>query len=594
MYSRKMIGAILITAIFLLTAVSGMVTACDISGTDVADSSSVEVTAVKYDSTQNNKIKVELSGLSGTSRWIGDAFVSNSKCAQIWTAAHIKAEGSGDTGYFYLTVDESAATYEYWGRGSYTVDVDGHIKSFKVYEVDLLPGTEPFAKRNDFVSEDSLPDYQLPSEHSWNTKSDGTGAVVTAPLSRTLFSAYNQLILYACEKSDITGMHIEPGLLVIRPESTGTMKAVFEPEGAHSDVTWSISDDIAKISPNGNILNITAGKEFGEATITATTTDGKFTATARLVVGIPVEDVELDIHEKTIGIEQTFTLHAKVIPEDATIKDVTWSSSDPNVASVDSKGNVRGLSEGIAAITVTTVDRGFTDECIVTVVNNVYEADADDGELTPEQETDIITWVADFRENYPDILPLVRINSDMESIKCTTHLLIETTKDGPGIGATFDFRFSNKSSIVMDADAIRAMKLIDGDTFKLVCEKTDDTYKKSVAVFEIHIEINGDKVEMKFDPERVVVRLPYELKDGQKAEYLEVWCADTEEKFDCTYSEGIVEFSTGHFSKYAVVYDDHSSSPDGEFPLWAIILIIILVIIVIAAIVYYIYRKKTA
>lgn len=60
-------------------------------------------------------------------------------------------------------------------------------------------------------------------------------------------------------------------------------------------------------------------------------------------------------------------LTANVIPDNANNKNVVWSSSDPNVASVDQNGNVTGLSAGTASITVTTSDGGFTASCIVKV-----------------------------------------------------------------------------------------------------------------------------------------------------------------------------------------------------------------------------------
>jgi len=59
-------------------------------------------------------------------------------------------------------------------------------------------------------------------------------------------------------------------------------------------------------------------------------------------------------------------LIATVLPEDAHIKDVIWTTNNPAVATVVN-GKVKGISVGTATITVTTKDGGYTDTCVVTV-----------------------------------------------------------------------------------------------------------------------------------------------------------------------------------------------------------------------------------
>ena len=60
-------------------------------------------------------------------------------------------------------------------------------------------------------------------------------------------------------------------------------------------------------------------------------------------------------------------LKANVIPAGATNKDVTWSSSNEGVATVDANGRVTVLAEGEAIITATTMDGGLTAQCKLTV-----------------------------------------------------------------------------------------------------------------------------------------------------------------------------------------------------------------------------------
>lgn len=56
-----------------------------------------------------------------------------------------------------------------------------------------------------------------------------------------------------------------------------------------------------------------------------------------------------------------------IYPEDATNKEVTWTSSNESVATVDNIGNVRAVKSGTATIRVKTEDGGKTASCVVTV-----------------------------------------------------------------------------------------------------------------------------------------------------------------------------------------------------------------------------------
>ncbi|MBO4768891.1 MAG: Ig domain-containing protein, partial [Bacteroidales bacterium] len=68
-----------------------------------------------------------------------------------------------------------------------------------------------------------------------------------------------------------------------------------------------------------------------------------------------------------LNVNETGNLAATVLPENATDKSVTWSSSNASVASVDADGKVTGVAAGTATITATTTDGGKTATCAVTV-----------------------------------------------------------------------------------------------------------------------------------------------------------------------------------------------------------------------------------
>lgn len=87
------------------------------------------------------------------------------------------------------------------------------------------------------------------------------------------------------------------------------------------------------------------------------------------IANVDVTGVTLSDNSITINRFETYALSATVLPNNATDKSVTWSSSNVNVATVDSNGVVSSVASGSTTITVTTVDGGFTAQCSVSVTN---------------------------------------------------------------------------------------------------------------------------------------------------------------------------------------------------------------------------------
>ncbi|HOW81820.1 MAG TPA: Ig-like domain-containing protein, partial [Spirochaetota bacterium] len=120
---------------------------------------------------------------------------------------------------------------------------------------------------------------------------------------------------------------------------------------------------------------------------------------------VSVSGVSLDEETMSVKVDETFTLSATVEPANATNQNVTWSSSDEDVASVTG-GLVTGLADGTADITVTTADGGKTDLCTVTVTKrDVYVA----GRLATadESEVDAGYWKNGEWNNYGTALSYV-------------------------------------------------------------------------------------------------------------------------------------------------------------------------------------------
>ena len=144
------------------------------------------------------------------------------------------------------------------------------------------------------------------------------------------------------------------------------------------NVTWSSSNaNVAAVDQNGTVTAV----DRGTATITATTADGGFTASCQVTVAVPVTGVTLNKDELKLHTGNSETLTATLVPQNANNQNVTWSSSDPSVATVDQSGKVTAAGVGTASVTVTTEEGSFTASCQVTVVVPVTGVTLDKSEL---------------------------------------------------------------------------------------------------------------------------------------------------------------------------------------------------------------------
>jgi uncharacterized protein YjdB len=148
------------------------------------------------------------------------------------------------------------------------------------------------------------------------------------------------------------------------------LTASVQPTNAtNKEVAWTSSNkNVATVSSTGLVTAVAAGT----ATITCTANDGSgVKATCSVTVKpdiILVNKITLNQISATLTTGGTLQLTATVLPENATDKTVTWSTSNKNVATVSNTGLVMAVAEGTATITCTANDgSGVKATCTVTV-----------------------------------------------------------------------------------------------------------------------------------------------------------------------------------------------------------------------------------
>ena len=165
----------------------------------------------------------------------------------------------------------------------------------------------------------------------------------------------------------VQGISLTPAAAALAKGGNLTLSPVITPSDAtNPSVTFSSSNTAVAVVSNSGIVT---GVSNGQATITAASVDDPTkTASCTVTVGTPVTGISLSLSAASLETGKTLSLVASVTPEDATNKQVKWTSSDPSVASVNEAGLVSTWKAGTATITATAADgSGVSAGCTVSV-----------------------------------------------------------------------------------------------------------------------------------------------------------------------------------------------------------------------------------
>ena len=135
-----------------------------------------------------------------------------------------------------------------------------------------------------------------------------------------------------------------------------------------------------------------------------------------------VENIELDPWVWEGEERDVFTVSATLYPADASNKQLAWSSSDENVATVDAEGNVTALNQGTCQITAKATDgSGVSAVCTVYVIlkTGIDEniADRDDAVMSVYTLNGVLVMETSDKGHLDELAPAVYIVRQGNTIK---------------------------------------------------------------------------------------------------------------------------------------------------------------------------------
>lgn len=302
-------------------------------------------------------------GLSWTS--------SNSAIATVDDQGNIKAlqlgecdiivrstDGSNITASCHVTVEEtSAESISISPRGPFTLKIGESVQLSAVV----------------------LPESATDKSVTWMSQTAGVVvdqnglATAVAPIDNNWISATNSAgqtdyVYITVEPNLVQTIEVETPEISLKVGESKLMAATVYPDNAsNKSVIWSsYNPEIASVTADGHVSALS----LGDASLLVMAQDGSniYSNAIVHVVPTPTEAVKIPKPSSTtFHVGETITLSAEVYPEDATDKNVIWTSSDEKIATVSEAGVVSALNAGTVNIRATN-SGGQYDEITLVVV----------------------------------------------------------------------------------------------------------------------------------------------------------------------------------------------------------------------------------
>ena len=250
---------------------------------------------------------------------------------------------------------------------------------------------------------------------------DKTGLLKGVKTGTTNIVAMIGNIIKICEVTvyePVTRVSLNATEKDMSPGETFQLEASVSPSYAtNKNVTWSSGDEnIATVNEAGLVKAIS----FGTTEVTVTTEDQNKTAVCKInVKPIAVTGITIDKQNITMKEGMTYQLQVVIIPENAANQKVEWSSSDPEIVSVEN-GLLTAIKDGSAIIVVKTEDGGKTAICNVKVSDEIETEPPQTSTLVPSPTVKPDTNQGSSADNLQtDISKNVTTSTNNQKVKVT-------------------------------------------------------------------------------------------------------------------------------------------------------------------------------
>jgi len=263
-------------------------------------------------------------------------------------------------------------------------------------------------------------------------------------------------IVSSCGESTVSpsGVTLNKTTLTLKKGMNEKLIAKVVPEDvSNSKVIWTSSDNSVVSILDGECTAINGGT----ATVTATTEDGKFSASCVVIVAIDVTSIAFPDGDITLKRGNQTNLVVKILPEDATNKTLIWKTSDASIATVDASGKITAINNGVVKITATTEDGKFSASCVITVTIDVTSIVFPDGDINIERgnQTNLVVKVLPEDATNKTLIwktsdasiATVDASGKITAINKGVAKIIATTEDGTVIGTCNVFVVVNVTGI---------------------------------------------------------------------------------------------------------------------------------------------------
>lgn len=206
-----------------------------------------------------------------------------------------------------------------------------------------------------------------------------------------------------------------------------------------------------------------------------------------------VTSIGLDKTSSTLKVGATLNLNTTILPTNAYIKAVSWTSTNSNIASVDTNGKITANAVGNATIIATTLDGNKTASCVITVGNTVATS-------ISVKDSEYPAVVGNYLEVSPTILPSTTTdksyniiiedqtvakveNGKIKGIKEGLTKVTLTTKDGSNLSCSFNLKVSDSVVTIkeLNSDSDNMVTNVSlGSTVSNIKSKIETKYTKKI------------------------------------------------------------------------------------------------------------------